>query len=147
MAQFPNWLLGRHCSAVITPLTADTSGNLFTTPASSLVGTLESIEIELSVTDENISPMDVRGAHHVIVEDDYSIVLTEILKQGQANILAAFAVAYDFAFLSVTRGIQVYNFYAVRGNYGEGPLVKGKNTARLNLHRINIVGAASVTYG
>ncbi len=146
MTSMPVWLKGRNCVASITPLIRDTAGNLFVaTGVFSLQGQLEEIDVDSEVQHDEFSPMDIRTAHSEIILDDFAFTLVEVLKTNDSDILAAFSSGYDYCFLQVCKGSKTWGAYLTRGNYNEG-LRKGKNTGRLAVRRINVIGDSAVKY-
>lgn len=141
MTAIPAWLIGVNATTVnIIGQTIAANGTLTPGATTSLVGQLDEIEIDITNETENITPMDVRQNNYVIVGEDATITLTEILKRSGTNILAALSSSYDVAQFNLTRGAQSWSFYGTIGGYNEG-LRRGKSVGRMPLKIVNIAGA------
>lgn len=146
MVAFPNWLLGRHCQVTIQPGAMDAGGNFIPASQQSLVGTLEEVDVDSTVSDENISPMDIPLANHVMIETDLALSFIEILKRNQLNILAYCAWNYTHGYVIFNQGSQTWSGYFLFGNLSHG-VRKGKSTARLQVMQVIVTGATSPSYG
>jgi len=153
----PPWLLGRHVSTIqITPYVLDEDGVLQADESvSSLIGTIDEIEIDSEVASENISPMDTRTSHHEPVEDDFALVFTEVLKTGNfsdaprtggnfnCNVFVRLYTSWDFFYITISRGTQSWGAWMSRGSYTEG-LRKGKSSGRAQARRINVYSSGII---
>lgn len=139
MTALPTWLLGRNCTAAITPQSIASDGTLTAGSQQTLVGQLDSITIDQTEELEEISPMDIRQKNYVIVASESAFELTEILKSNGTNILAAVGANSDVAYFSLTRGGQSWGFYGVVASYRE-EIRKGKSTGVLRLQQVYISG-------
>lgn len=145
MTAIPVWLLGQHVSAcAITPQSVAANGTLSAGAASSLVGSLDGIELDSTPELEEISPITTSRLNNVVVKSGTRITLTEILKSNGTNILPAAAVAADYFYVAITRGGQSWAFYGARGTYTES-IQRGKSVASLTLEMVDI-GSANPTY-
>jgi hypothetical protein len=133
----PPWLLGRHVTTVtLVGMAIDIYGVLTDSDSEALVGQLDEITLTSTPQTENIQAMDIRIANYVILEDDFTLTLSEILKRVNANILYKLqSLGYDYFHAIITRGTDTWDFYGLRGEYAE-QLVKGKATGRMTFHCI-----------
>jgi len=147
MAQISLWLRGRDLTAItVTPQSVDSSGNLSAGSTSSLYGHVNITDFRSDPAKENISPVTSPFANMMVVEENCTIEIEEILNMNSVNILAAMASSGDYFFVALTRGQQSYGFYSSRGAYSEGVNSKGKNVCRMVFEQIDI-GAPNPTYG
>jgi hypothetical protein len=147
MAAVPNWLIGKHVTAItVAGVTAATDGTLTITAASagnpqSLAGYIDGIDFTIQNTTENIQSIDQRRANYVITESETSFTLTEILKTNDSagapkNILAPIGMLYDYALVTLTRGGRTWSFMSVVGSYSES-INKGKSTGKIELKMVD----------
>lgn len=140
MTAIPVWLTGRHVTAcALIPQTVAANGTLSAGASSSLVGSLDGIEIDSTPEEEEISPMTTTRRNPVNIKEGTRFTVTEILKSNGTNLLAAAATAADYFQITLTRGGQSWSAYVKRGAYTES-LQRGKSTASLTLETVDISG-------
>jgi hypothetical protein len=145
MVTYPQWLLGRHQTAVtITPTVTDTAGNITPGSSQSLVGTLDSIELGNEPQMENISAMDSTQANWVPLEDDTTITVTEIMKQKSGSypvsFLRIFYIGSREGVFAFTAGGETCAFTFEAGAYRETYVGKGKRQSILTLRQKGVYG-------
>jgi hypothetical protein len=153
MATIPDWLLGRHLTAVtITPQTEGAGGVLTAVTASSavLTTTIDSIRLAQNPVTSNISAVNNQRANNVIEEDDGSLVVTQILRKGDTsatptNLLGVLAMGWDYFSATFTRGGRTWTGIYVRGPYTDGVASKGKNVAEMTFLQAD-AGTSTLTY-
>src|SRR5690242_5475400 len=99
----PLWLRGRNVVAVtLQGLSLDNSGNFVAAGSPySFTGFLDGVELASNPAQENISGMDSTQANYLILEDDTSFTVHEILRVPYTNLstegcyLANFANNYN----------------------------------------------------
>lgn len=149
MPTIPMWLLGGHNTTLTyTPydlaadgtLTADSGG------AISLVGQVDEWSIDLSKTEENISSMHRRRANWVTIEVDQTIEITEILKSGEPNLLAAIAMSgawSEYGLFTAVRGAQAWQAVLKVSRYRE-TVRKGKSVGVMTLRMVDDIVPGSL---
>lgn len=142
MAAIPVWLTsgGGPFTAIIVPQTVSTTdGTLSDGTTVALTGVLDDIEFSNNPILENIRPMSSTKANHVLIEDNVSMTLVEIMKSVGTNILAAQNAAAGVFKVTFTRGAQAYVYYGRRGAYNER-VANGKSVTRLTLEQVDAGG-------
>lgn len=149
MTNIPSWLLGKHTiSVTVTGFTADSTGILTASTSGSLIGQIDSLEITSDPESDEISSADNPIKHHVVVAEDSSIRMTEILRLPVSQQVLPYMAA-NFTYMKVVyaRGVggalHTFTYWGSRGQYKDGLPGKGKGTAELSLNQIDIgIGAA-----
>lgn len=160
MGTLPLWLLGKHITSVAATLQTinPTTGVLApsvqagdtATLVSATVGLIDECQLNKAKVRENINSTVRTRAHWVAISVDDSLVLTEILRQGQNTGLLA---SLWFSSTANT-GRVVYFVFTVGGNSWSGYLrmtafnvdyARGKNVARLSLSMVE-PNVANVAY-
>lgn len=146
MATVPLWLTAGNgpFTVVMTPQSVGTDGTLSDGTSVALTGVLDDISFANNPTLDNIRPMSLKRANNVLIEDNPSITLVEIMKSAGTNILAAQNAASLYFKVVFTRGAQAYTYYGIRGAYGE-QVANGKSLATLTLEAVE-TGAANPGY-
>lgn len=164
----PNWLLGRHVTAVkvhlqtvneTTGALADasagtntladivlTTGSLSGGSIAFSQGLLDEIRWMGEADTENISPVNSRVAHHHRTTGGYTIAVTEILRQGSATCLLAnlwLNGATAIGRFVFARGGNKWEDYFIMTSYDE-TLRKGKNVGVMTLASVD--NGAAVAY-
>lgn len=149
MAKIPVWALGRHVTAfTLTPQTVASDGTLAdATPSYTLYGHLQDVEIETSVTFENISAMDRPFENNVPVEVATIYRCTELEKNSAtpSYLAEAMYVAPSGIFkITLTRGGKTWTGYGIIANYRMNA-TKPRVTGTFEIRMID-VGAANPVY-
>lgn len=142
MPTIPMWLIGA-ANTTLTWTPCDLASNGVLTidagGAISLYGQVDEWSIDLSKTEENISPMHYHRANWVTIETDQTVEITEILKSGSANLLAGIFLASawsEYGIFTAMRGLGTYVSLLKTSRYRE-TIRKGKSvgvmTARMVL--------------
>lgn len=142
----PNFLRGRHLTGVsIIPQIVGAGGVLTAVTASTLTltGVIDSVRLSMSPVMSDVNAVNSPYVNNIIEADDSSIVLTEILRNGDSsatpvNLLANFAYNYDVCQVSFTRGGRAWSMYGIRGAFSDGVTQRGKNVAELTLHQVDV---------
>lgn len=141
----PLWVLGKHLTNVaITPLVEDANGNLSAGAGSqTLLDTIDGVRLASNPATENINALTRPKANHVILEDDTSIIVTQILTRRRYgantknNVLPYCVASWDLFEMTFTRGGDVWTGRFTRGPYADGVVSKGKNTVELSLLQVD----------
>lgn len=138
MAEYiPDWFTtgGGPYAVKITPGTRASNGTFTAGSTTILTDHLDDVDMDNTVETENIKPSSKRGANHVITGEDTTITLVEIIKYASVNILPSLVYGYDIYKIEVTRGLQYWTFYGVRGGLRE-VYRNGESTFQVPFHRI-----------
>jgi len=150
MAKIPTWAIGKHITAfTLVPQNIGADGTLTDATTNTLVfyGHLQEIEMETSVSFENISAMDRPFENNVPYEVATTYRVTEIDKYtapGSLSAKAMFELPYSIWKITLTRGANTWTGYCIPGNYrftGTKPRV----TSTFELKMVD-AGVANPTY-
>jgi hypothetical protein len=143
MAQIPIFLIGKNVTSVVATVQtvasngtlADSSGADIATLANgtSIIGLVDSVDVQASRTTENISGMQQTHAHYVKIARRDSVSLTEILRTGSANCLLAniwTSATSRYVKIALTRGGNSWTGYFLLNSYSES-IRRGKITGTL----------------
>lgn len=145
----PLWAIGRHMSNVLfTPQTVNTTTGALTdtTPTRQFFANLQSVEVDNTVTFENLSAMDRPVENNVPIEGAQVIRLEEFEKSAGTNLAAAVAFGATYWKYVLTRGAQAFTGYSTFGSYRMNA-TKPRIMASLEMRQIDVgTSAASFTY-
>ena len=152
MASIPNWLIGRNVTSVaVTPQIADSAGLLSASAvgAQTFTTIVDEIQNTGAITTQEISALTARRRNEVLIEEDDSLVLTEIMRSSAGSVLAAAcwtaADEPDWGLIVFTRGGNAVTFYAAMVGYEED-VQKGKSVARLTFRIVDIPAGTNPAY-
>lgn len=114
-ATIPLWAIGKNITALtLTPLSLNTATGVLTatTPVQQFFGHCKSIQLEVDITQENISSMDRPYANMVPIEISHTLKITEHEKSAGSNLAAAAAFTFSLFQYILTRGGQSFTGYA-----------------------------------
>lgn len=142
MATIPVWLKGKDLTTVtIYPQTVGTAGALTDASTKALTTVVDSIQLNMNPTLENINAVNVPRANNVVVEDDGSLTLSiiEVNNASDPDPLGLVIQTADYLKCTFVKGttagsIQTWTGYFARGAYSQGVQGKGKQVASLELH-------------
>lgn len=126
-------------SVLVTPYQMNEAGELHPSNELSLTGVIDSIDFKSKNMLENISGMSSGLKNYVIVENESSVVLVEILKSIGRNFLAEVAYGFRYAKVILNRGQQTWSFLGVVESYEE-TIRRGKSLGHLSLKQVDIGG-------
>jgi hypothetical protein len=163
----PNWLLGRHVTAVqvaVQTLNESTGAlanagvsavdvsNIVLTTGSHSSGTiaftnglLNEIRLSSDRSVENINPVNRTFAHYVPILQGYDITVSEVMRSGVALCLLAnvwFGGDTNYILFSFARGGNKWAGYFIMTGYSE-TIQRGKNVAMMTLTSVD---NGAVTY-
>lgn len=151
MATIPLWLVGRHITAVVvTPQVANSAGVLSDAAlgAQSFTALIDGIQYSGSVTTQEISAITSPRLNHVPIEQDDTMVVSEIMRSAAGSVLATAcwtaAGNPDWALFAFSRGGNSISMYGLMTRVEEG-VTRGKCVARLTIRMVDV--AAFPTYG
>lgn len=124
-------------SVLVIPYQADENGNFQPSDELSLTGVVDSIDFKSKNILENVSGMSSRFKNYVVIENESSIILVEILKSIGRNFLAEVAYGFRYAKVVLTRGQQTWSFLGVIESYEEN-IRRGKSIGCLSLKQVDI---------
>lgn len=143
MAKIPQWLLGRHITAITIALcTVAADGTVTVLSATSLSGFLNQISLSGEKEKVTIQSIDRYAINTVYTGGGTSMVITELLKTNDSsgtptNILAAsYYTANDYCQIVLTRGSRTFTLYAGMGSYVEEE-TRGESTGKMTLDPID----------
>jgi hypothetical protein len=153
MATIPLWLIGRTVTAVIaTPLIPDGDGLLSAAAmgAQSFTGVADEISYQGSVTTQEISALTSSRRNAVVIEQDDTMVITEVMRSAAGqNLGAAIWVAADAppqALFQFSRGGNQVALYGTLTRYEED-VQRGKSVARLTIRIVDTPGTGNPALG
>lgn len=142
MAFTPNFLLGKHLTALtVAPITEAADGTITVQSSSSLLGYVDGVRFSSDPQLEMIQSLGRYGANYENLLEDSSISIVEILRRSQGGIfplLPVVAASYDAAQFVLTRGGKTYTYQGRRSSFRDGVENFGKNTCELTLRPIDI---------
>lgn len=150
MATIPVWMIGKHLvSVTLYPQTVGTSGILADASTKGITTQLDSYQLNLAPTLENINAVNQPRGNNVVVEDDFSVSLNliEVHNASDPDPLATIILTNDYfkaVFVKGTQAgsIETWTLYGARGAFSEGLSGKGKQMASLELHAIDVGSTA-----
>lgn len=155
-----SWFTGKHVFSIIaTPQSAAASGALTPGTARTFSAIVDEISYNGRSVTEEIAAITSPFENNVIVEQDDSIVVREILRTstdgtGQLLALMTMLANHDFISWEIKRGytnptvggqVATITFWGVMMSYTE-TLRKGKCVAEMTIAMIDQVGTANPTY-
>lgn len=155
MATIPLWLIGRTVTAVVvTPQIANSAGVLSNSVlgAQSFTTVVDEIQYSGSVTTAEISALTAARQNPVVIEEDGTMVVTEIMRSAAGSVIAAAiwtATTGDpaWALFQFSRGGNSISMYGLLTRYEE-TVTRGKSVARLTIRIVDDRAASSpITYG
>lgn len=151
MAAVPVWMLGKNIASVhVYPQTVGTSGTLADASTKAIVTQIDSIEVNMVPSKENINPVGTPRANHVIIEDDWNVDLglIEVHNASDPNVLVTACLTNDYFKFVFVRGtqagsIETWTGYGTRGSINSGVNGKGKQVSNFV---IDAADTGSTTY-
>jgi hypothetical protein len=139
MPSIPIWLIGRNVTSVaITPQVANAAGLLSnsTVGQKTITTVVDEINYGGQITTQEISALTASRENPVPIEQDDTLVITEILRQaaGSNNLAACWNGSDnpDVALFQFTRGGNACSFYGLMSDL-EYDVEKGKSVVRMTL--------------
>lgn len=158
MAVLPLWALGRHVTAIgIQTFAAAPDGTLTAGSLNvSLLAIIDDIEIDADGGAENAAPLTSPHENQVLVRQNDTYILTQILRPaaGSNTLAAAYydtatiateVIRCDYARIEIIRAGKRFVGYFLMGDYTES-VRQGKSTGRMTLMQTDISGDATVGY-
>jgi hypothetical protein len=149
MPTVPLWLIGRTVTAVIvTPQTADADGVLTPGSGVSFTAVVDEIGYSGRVTTAEISALTASRRNEVPIEEDHTLTLTEIMRNGAALSLGClvWTGAPDRASFYFSRGGNSILVYGVLSDYSE-TVTKTRSMATLTIRFTDTPGTTNPAYG
>lgn len=170
-ATIPNWLLGRHVTAVqawvqtinestgalddvATPTASNFSDLVLTTGSHAsgtivfTTGVLDEIRLVGEKTTDNINSVNRQFAHHVPLQSGYTLSVSEVMRSSVAGCLLAniwFGGTSNYIRFTFGRGGNHWEFICIMTGYNE-TIVRGKNVANATLVSVDN-GGGTYTVG
>lgn len=140
MPSVPQWLLGRHLTAVtLVPQSIANDGTLTDASPVALTVRTQSIEFESEVLGEDIRPVNSAIANFVGHTDDSTLTLEILLSTGTgSNPIATAMATYDYFKISFTRGGSTFTGYFYRRALRDGVQSLGKNVAVAVFRQVDV---------
>ena len=139
----PLWLIGRTVTAVaVTPLVADSSGVLSAASMGlqSFLAVVDEVSYQGQVTTQEISALTASRRNAVPLEQDDTVVVTEISRSAAGSIIAAAiwtaSDTPDWGLFTFSRGANTITLYGMLSRF-EQDVQKGKSVARLTLRLVD----------
>lgn len=134
MATIPQWLLGRHLTAVVlTPMTVAVDGTLTAQTPQNITFYTQSIELESEVLGEDIRPVNSPIANFVGHTEDSTLTLEILLHQAGAgtpsNPVASVMATHNVFEISFTRGGSTWAGTFARQSLRDGVRSRGRNVS------------------
>lgn len=153
MASIPLFLRGKDLASVtLFPQTVGTSGILADASTKGVTAQVDSFQLNLSPTDENISAVNQPRANHMVIEDDFSFSLSliEVHNASDPEAIGLTILTNDVFRIVFVKGtqagsIQTWQCYATRGAYSNGVNGKGKQVVTGEFHAVDTGSTAYLT--
>ncbi len=159
MASITPYMLARHnASVTIYPQTVGTSGILADASTKAITAVLDSFNLNLTPTKENISAVNSPRANNVVIEDDFSgsFSILKVHNAADPNPFATIVLTNDVFKAIVVNGtttgsVETWTFFFTRGNLTDGINGKGKQVSSLEFSAADTgtggAGTAWITRG
>jgi hypothetical protein len=132
----------------VTPQTVDADGLFTAGSAVSFTAIVDEISYSGRVTTAEISPLVTNRRNEVPIEEDHTLSLIEIMRNGAALNLGAllWTGATEYALFTFSRGGNSYSAYGVLDSYSE-TVTKTRSTATLSIRFVDTPGTTNPVYG
>lgn len=156
MGAIKRWLTGKNlATAMIVPCTVNSAGVITEGTGKSLLGRCEGLSIRHRTVTDQIMSVDDIIANNVVLYDDYTITIKEILTQKTGSTyepaLPSLYYTADLFKITIAKGGKQYVIYGIRSEMDDSHEGHGKQTSSMTLVAVNVnadnSGLFSITYG